>query len=115
MKYNTIPFKNITKNEFVGKYDGFEFRVKPSEIRYWPSELSKHCAIQLVNEIIKSDDFTTEDDFLGKILGEEIKTAVYEERKSFLGEVQDHEEAYNKLLENKREEDLLRIEKAVNV
>ena len=117
MKYNTIPFKNITDKKFTGKYDGFEFIVEPDEIRYWPSELSLHCAKQLINDILlklnlleNKEGHLDKDELKRQILGNEIQTAEQFRFQSFAEEAADHEKKYVEMIKSKRKEDIINMD-----
>jgi hypothetical protein len=112
MEYNTIPFKNIDTEEFVGRYDGEDYPIQPGEIRYFPSFLSEHFCKHLIEKLfrgapnqdkrIKFVEF--QEKMRKEILGEEMKTKIVEEPKTTKEKALIHEEMIREMLSKKEME-----------
>lgn len=121
MKWNTKPFTNIDDDTFVGRYNGVDFRVKPGETRYFPSEVSNHLGQQLV-KIVADKEMKRENKksydkgpLIDQIIGAEIKTANEMTALTFKKQVELHEEEYQKRLDEEKKQELFKKEKALKI
>ncbi len=117
MKYNTVPFMNISEEEFIGKCDNEEYPIKAGETRYFPTQASELFAKQLSEKVMDKKDKEGPDresnfkEMKAKILGEEIMTACVEEPLTFKEEVLEHERKFKeKLKKEKQEAEVTKLE-----
>ena len=121
MKYHTIPFTNITEKAFVGRFQGFDFEIEPGKTRYFPSELSKHLAGQLVENILNENRKSIKDlksygeEMLRGILGAEVKTKEDVKSLNYREEVSLHEKMFEIRVEEGIKEKILKQEKAIEI
>ena len=108
MKWDTREIKNITEEEFIGKYDGVEIRVKPGESRFLPVHIAEHIAKQLsslMERQMKDKEGVQPEDLQmnleSRILGPKLATANEDRILSTKEEIEKHEKEYAEL---KREE-----------
>ena len=121
MKYHTIPFTNITEKAFVGRFQGFDFEIESGKTRYFPSELSKHLAGQLVENILNENRKSIKDlksygeEMLRGILGAEVKTKEDVKSLNYREEVSLHEKMFEIRVEEGIKEKILKQEKAIEI
>ncbi len=117
MKYDTTPFKNISENDFIGRYDNETYLLRVGEIRYFPTQASEHFAKQLSEKIMEKKDKEGSDreaafaEMKKKILGTEIITLYVEKPLTFKEEVLEHERKFlERLKKIKQEEEVKKLE-----
>lgn len=115
MKWNTRSFTNITDEVFVGTYNSVDFTVNPGETRYFPSEVSEHITRQLILKITKKVEGLTATPYYDGILGGEIKTIKEKVTRNFKEEVEEHEAEFKKMQEDKKKENLLKRDEALEI
>ena len=119
MKFNTIPFKNIDTNVFVGRFEGEDYTIQAEETRYFPSHVSEHFAKQLMETLFsaiqrnnkQANKVAIEEEIRGKILGEEILTAEKPVVLSMKQQVLEHEASVKEMFaEEERKKKATEIE-----
>jgi hypothetical protein len=119
MKYNTKSITNILGEVFTGKYGGVEIMFEPGEKRYLPDMVAEHIAIQFLKRVeemakVKNEDIDIEET-KRQVLGEEIQTSDNFINLSLKEEIENHQTEFTKWLEDKKKEDLMKINKAEEI
>ena len=120
MKYDTKSITNILDSvEFIGRYNGVDFRFEPGKTRYLPSFVSDHICGQLITKILKGipdkEERPSSEELRSKILGEEIKTAEEDKNLSFKEGMDRHELEFVRWQEEQRKKEILNQEKAEDI
>jgi len=115
MKYNTREVTNILDETFVGCFNGTEIVFEIEQKRALPSHIAEHVAIQLATLVYSRNKKKKEKKALSlgeirdSILGPEIKTATLQKELTLAEEIKQHEISYQKFLEKKRREEILKV------
>jgi hypothetical protein len=99
MEWNTIPFTNTDKENFVGIYNSENYPIEVGEKRFFPSYISEHFFKQFRDKMwakeLSSGKKLNKDEFSTKlredVLGSEIKTMCKEEENTIRDKVYEHE------------------------